>query len=75
MTQTLDAAVGTRPDAIALSLPDADALGPGIQLAVDAGIPVITFNSGISTFKDFGALMHVGQAEWDAGYGAGVGLR
>ena len=75
MAQTLDAAVGTRPDAIALSLPDADALGPGVKLAVDAGIPVITFNSGISTFKDLGALMHVGQAEWDAGFGAGVRLR
>ena len=39
MAQTATAAVGTQPDAIALSLPDADALGPSIELAVDAGIP------------------------------------
>ena len=75
MAQTVTAAVGTQPDAIAVSLPDADALGPSIELAVDAGIPVITFNSGISTFKDLGALVHVGQAEFEAGFGAGVRLR
>ena len=75
MAQTLDAAVGTQPDAIAVALPDADALGPGIELAVDAGIPVVTWNAGILAFKELGALMHVGQEEWDAGFGAGVGLR
>jgi len=75
MAQTLDAAVGTQPDAIAVAFPDADALGPGIELAVDAGIPVITWNSGIMNFQEAGALMHVGQEEFTAGYGAGVGLR
>ena len=75
MAQAVDAAIATRPDALALSLPDADALGPGVRLAVDAGIPVITINSGITQFKELGALMHVGQAEFDAGYGAGVSLR
>jgi len=75
MAQTLDAAIAKSPDAIALSLPDADALGPGVQLAVEAGIPVITWNSGINYFEELGALMHVGQAETDAGYGAGVNLR
>ena len=75
MAQTLEAAVGTRPDAIAVALPDADALGPGIELAVDAGIPVVTWNAGILNFQELGALMHVGQEEFDAGFGAGVGLR
>ena len=75
MGQTVAAAVGTEPDAIAVSLPDADALGPSIKLAVDAGIPVITFNSGIGISKELGALLHVGQAETEAGFGAGVRLR
>ena len=54
-----------------MSLPNADALGGSIQAAVAAGIPVITINSGLESSKALGALMHVGQPEYDAGYAAG----
>ena len=71
MAKLIEAASATQPDGIVVSLPDADALGGAIRSAVDAGIPVITMNSGLEASKDVGALMHVGQPERDAGFAAG----
>lgn len=71
MAQLIDAAVASEPDGLVVSLPDADALGPSIEAAVDAGIPVITMNSGSDTFADLGVLVHVGQTEFEAGLIAG----
>jgi simple sugar transport system substrate-binding protein len=71
MAQLIDAAVASKPDGLVVSLPDADALGPSITAAVDAGIPVITMNSGSDTFADLGVLVHVGQTEFEAGLIAG----
>ncbi len=71
MSQLIDAAVASQPDGLVVSLPDADALGPSITAAVDAGIPVITMNSGSDTFADLGVLLHVGQTEFEAGLIAG----
>ncbi|HEV2950900.1 MAG TPA: substrate-binding domain-containing protein, partial [Actinomycetota bacterium] len=71
MAQLIDAAVASEPDGLVVSLPDADALGPSITAAVDAGIPVITMNSGSDTFADLGVLVHVGQTEFEAGLIAG----
>ena len=72
MAKLIEAATATQPDGIVVSLPDADALGGAIRSAVDAGIPVITMNSGLEASKDVGALMHVGQPERDAGFAAGT---
>ena len=71
MSQLIDAAVNQEPDGIVVSIPDADALGPSIQKAVAAGIPVISMNSGSDVSKGLGALLHVGQEEFDAGLAAG----
>jgi simple sugar transport system substrate-binding protein len=71
MADLIDAAVASEPDGLVVSLPDADALGPSVQAAVDAGIPVITMNSGSEDFADLGALAHVGQTEFEAGLLAG----
>ncbi|MCP4385242.1 MAG: substrate-binding domain-containing protein, partial [Hyphomicrobiales bacterium] len=71
MAKLIEAAAATQPDGIIVSLPDADALGGAIKDAVDAGIPVITMNSGLESSKAVGALMHVGQPERDAGSAAG----
>jgi simple sugar transport system substrate-binding protein len=71
MAQLIDAAVASGPDGLVVSLPDADALGPSVQAAVDAGIPVITMNSGSDVFADLGVLVHVGQTEFEAGLIAG----
>ncbi len=71
MARLIEAAAATQPDGIIVSLPDAAALGGAIRSAVDAGIPVITMNSGLEASKEVGALMHVGQPEYDAGKAAG----
>jgi simple sugar transport system substrate-binding protein len=71
MAQLIDAAVASQPDGLVVSLPDADALGPSIEAAVAADIPVITMNSGSDTFADLGVLVHVGQTEFEAGQIAG----
>ena len=71
MAKLIEAAAATQPDGIIVSLPDADALGGAIRAAVDSGIPVITMNSGLESSKAVGALMHVGQPEYDAGKAAG----
>lgn len=71
MSQLIDAAVATNPTGLIVSVPDAEALGPSIQAAVAAGIPVITMNSGSDVAKELGALTHVGQTEYEAGFGGG----
>ncbi|MBA2336265.1 MAG: sugar ABC transporter substrate-binding protein [Acidimicrobiia bacterium] len=71
MAQLIEAAVASQPDGLVVSIPDPDALGPAIQAAVDAGIPVISMNSGSDVFADFGVLVHVGQTEYEAGLIAG----
>ncbi|SLN48797.1 sugar ABC transporter substrate-binding protein [Ruegeria meonggei] len=74
MSQLIDAAVNQEPDGLIVSIPDADALGPSIERAVAAGIPVISINSGAEVAKELGALLHVGQDEYDAGKAAGERL-
>ena len=74
MSQLIDAAVNQEPDGLVVSIPDGDALGDSIRRAVDAGIPVISMNSGSDVAKDLGALLHVGQSERDAGVAAGEKL-
>ncbi len=71
MAQLIDAAVATQPDGLVVSIPDADALGDSIKAAIAAGIPVISMNSGSDVAQELGILVHVGQTEYEAGYGGG----
>lgn len=71
MSELIDAAVASEPDGLIVSIPDADALSDSISAAVDAGIPVISINSGSDVFQDLGVLVHVGQTEFEAGLIAG----
>ncbi len=71
MGQLIDAAVASEPDGLVVSVPDYDALGDHIRAAVDAGIPVISINSGSDHAADLGVLAHVGQTEYEAGFGGG----
>lgn len=75
MSQLIDAAVNQKPAGLIVSIPDASALGPSIQKAVAAGIPVISINSGSDVSKSLGALLHVGQDEYSAGKAAGQKLK
>jgi simple sugar transport system substrate-binding protein len=74
MSQLIDAAVNQEPDGLVVSIPDADALGPSIERAVAAGIPVISMNSGSDVAGKLGAELHVGQDEFTAGKAAGAKL-
>lgn len=71
MSQLIDAAVASEPDALVVSIPDADALGPSIEAAVEAGIPVMSINSGSDVAQALGVMAHIGQTEYEAGFGAG----
>jgi simple sugar transport system substrate-binding protein len=48
-----------------------DGLEKSIKAAVAAGVPVITINSGLDQWQQFGAITHVGQSETLAGKAAG----
>jgi len=71
MAHLIDAAVATKPDGLVVSIPDPTALGPSIQRAIAAGIPVISINSGSDVAQKLGVLVHVGQTEFEAGFGGG----
>lgn len=71
MSQLIDAAVASNPDGLVVSIPDPDALEDSITAAIDAGIPVISINSGSDVAEAFGVLAHIGQTEYEAGFGGG----
>jgi len=69
--QLIETYVADNVDGIIVSLANPDAMKDAVKKAVDAGIPVITINSGVDVYKEFGAITHVGQTEFVAGQGAG----
>jgi simple sugar transport system substrate-binding protein len=71
LSQLIDAAVADAPDGIVISNPDPDALSDAIQGAIDAGIPILSINSGSDAYQELGLLTHIGQTEFEAGVGAG----
>lgn len=75
MAQLIEAATNQQPDGLIVTIPDGDALGPSIKRAVEAGIPVISTNSGRDASKGVGALLHIGQDEYTAGRAAGERLK
>ena len=72
--QLIDSAVTEKVDGIATSVPNADALRDPLKAAADAGIPIITLNSGQGDSAALGAITHVGQDEGVAGEAAGKRL-
>jgi simple sugar transport system substrate-binding protein len=75
MRRLIDAAVAKKPDGLAVSIPDPDALTSSIRKAVDAGVPVVSLNSGDDVSDQVGAIAHVGQSERLAGVQAGQRMR
>jgi simple sugar transport system substrate-binding protein len=72
--QLIDAAVSDEVDGIVVSLANPDAMREPLAGAEEAGIPIITINSGEDESASLGAITHVGQTETIAGQGAGEQL-
>ena len=72
MARIIEQAAASNPDGIITTLADFDVLSGPIRAAVDQGIDVIIMNSGSpAQAAEVGALMYVGQPEYDAGLAAG----
>ena len=72
MGQLIDAVLASNPDGLVVSIPDASALEGVLGDAQEAGVPVISINSGGEHSQRLGALVHVGQSEYEAGYQGGL---
>jgi simple sugar transport system substrate-binding protein len=71
----IEAAIATKPDGIAVSIPDADALRGPITAALAAGIPVVNLDSGEKQGEEMGVTLYVGTtSEYQAGMRAGERL-
>ncbi len=72
MARIIEQAAASNPTGIISTIADYNVLEGAIKGAIAKGIPVITVNSGTADeSKKLGALMHIGQPEYDAGKGAG----
>ncbi len=72
MARIIDQAAASGPNGIITTLADYDVLKGPITSAVDSGIDVIIMNTGTpDQAREVGALMYVGQPEYDAGLAAG----
>jgi simple sugar transport system substrate-binding protein len=69
--QLIETYIADGVNGIIVSLANPDAMKDAVMKATDAGIPVITVNSGVDVYKELGAITHVGQTEFVAGQGAG----
>ncbi|TNC36084.1 sugar ABC transporter substrate-binding protein [Mumia zhuanghuii] len=74
-SQKIDGAVADKVDGIVVSMANPDGLETSIKAAVAAGIPVVTINSGVDRFQEFGAITHIGQSETIAGQAVGQRLK
>lgn len=73
MARIIEQAAASGPDGIITTMADFDVLAGPIQAAVDSGVDVIIMNSGSpDQAREVGALMYVGQPEYDAGHAAGL---
>lgn len=72
MARIIEQAAASGPNGIITTLADYEVLKGPIMAAVDSGVDVIIMNSGTpAQAREVGALMYVGQPEYDAGFAAG----
>ncbi|AXK31320.1 sugar ABC transporter substrate-binding protein [Streptomyces armeniacus] len=72
--QLVQTAIDKKVDGLIVTLAKPDAVGPVVEKAVKAGIPVVTINSGGEHSAKLGALSHIGQDETIAGEAVGEEL-
>lgn len=71
----IDQAVAAQPDGLAVTIADLDRLREPIQRAIDAGIPVVAYNSGAGPQADgLDYLTFLGSDESQAGYLSAIRL-
>ena len=73
-SQLIDNAVAQSVDGIVVSMANPDGVEASVKRAVEAGIAVVTINSGIERSAEFGAITHIGQSESVAGEAVGTRL-
>lgn len=71
MQKLVEGAIAQKPAGLALSVPDANALGPIIKKATDAGIPVVGLDSGEEDSPKYGAMTHVGASQYEVAKASG----
>jgi simple sugar transport system substrate-binding protein len=72
MTRILEQVAARNYDGVITTIPDFDIVQAPIRKIAAKHIPFITFNSGTERQSEaLGALLHVGQREYDAGMAAG----
>jgi simple sugar transport system substrate-binding protein len=73
MARLIEQAVAQNYDGIITTIADYQVLQGAIKKVTDKKIPLITVNSGTNEQSEkLGAVMHVGQPEYEAGKGAGA---
>ena len=72
--QLIQQAIDQKVAGIAVTLAKPDALKDVLKKAADAGIPVVSLNSGADVWKQFGAFTHYGSNENIAGNAVGERL-
>lgn len=71
----VQSAIDSDVDGIAVTMPNAEAVGPVARRAVDAGIPTVGLNAGMEDYQDYGLSGFFGQEEGVAGEQAGQRLQ
>jgi simple sugar transport system substrate-binding protein len=72
--QLVKSMIDKKVDGLIVTLAKPEAMKEVVSRAVEAGIPVITINSGQDRYEEFGALTHIGQDEVVAGEAVGEEL-
>jgi simple sugar transport system substrate-binding protein len=70
----ITAAAQKKPNAMAVTIPDAPVLSPAVRQATASGMPVVVFNVGDRVYQQVGALTFVGQADFTGGQEAGKAM-
>jgi simple sugar transport system substrate-binding protein len=72
MARLVEQSAARRYDGVIVSIADVDVLRKPLKDVTAKHIPLITINSGTQKqSEDLGAIMHVGQPEYEAGFAAG----
>jgi simple sugar transport system substrate-binding protein len=71
----IEKAVADKVSGVAVSLANKNEVSTSTANVTQAGIPLVTLNSGVEQYRELGAVTHIGQSEDEAGRGAGQRLK